>query len=49
MNEKVNPSIVPLSVVYNKALVSTFPTKILKDFKTNKDLLLEKAMIRYND
>ena len=49
MNKKFNPSIVTLSVVYNKTLLSTFPTKKFKDFKPNKDLLLERAMIRYND
>ena len=34
---------------FNKDLVSSFPTQIFKNFEPNKELLLEKAMIRYSD
>ena len=40
---------IPIQLKYDSDLISTFPTKIFKDFEPNAELKLEKALIRYND
>ena len=48
-NNDCGQNLVQFKPIFNKDLVSSFPTQIFKDFEPNKRLLLEKAMIRYND
>ena len=46
---KCNQTAIPIELRYETELVSTFATRIFKDFKPNGELKLEKALIRYND
>lgn len=40
---------IPVGLQYDTKLISTFPTKSFKDFKPDAELILERALIRYND
>ena len=46
---EIDSNVIPLTLEYNKELISTFPTETYQDFEPDAELTLEKAMIRYND
>ena len=39
-NKLYDPSVIPIRLVYNTKLVSTFPIRIFRDFEPNEELLL---------